>query len=73
MKNLSLGGDVNEDKTQLGTKIDAPSQGQSCLLHDSYDFALFFNVLKIKTQMTARLIAREILSVATTWLYKLSS
>ena len=46
MKNLSLGGDVNEDKTQLGTKIDAPSQGQSSLLRDSYDFALFFNVLR---------------------------
>ena len=46
MKNLSLGGGVNEDKTQLGTKIDAPSQGQSCLLRDSYDFALFFNVLR---------------------------
>ena len=46
MKNLSLGCDVNEDKTQLGTKIDAPSQGQSSLLRDSYDFALFFNVLR---------------------------
>ena len=46
MKNLSLDGEVNEDKTQLGTKIDAPSQGQSSLLRDSYDFALFFNVLR---------------------------
>ena len=46
MKNLSLGGDVNEDKTQLGTKIDAPSQGQSSLLRDSYDFALFFQCVK---------------------------